>query len=102
MDPSVGALAGGARHAGADHSGEAPHGLQGLRGEIDVRVEGHRELDLASQDHLQEAYAGLGYRAGDFPESERATAEVLSIPVYPELTDDQINYVAETIRRAQG
>ena len=49
--------------------------------------------------HLQEAYAHLGHAAGDFPESERATREVLSIPVYPELTDDQIEYTAAQIRR---
>ncbi len=49
--------------------------------------------------HLQEAYAHLGHSAGDFPEAERATQEVLSIPVYPELTDDQIEYTAEHVRR---
>jgi dTDP-4-amino-4,6-dideoxygalactose transaminase len=49
--------------------------------------------------HLQEAYAHLGHKPGDFPESEKATAEVLSIPVYPELSDEQIAYVAHLIRR---
>ncbi len=49
--------------------------------------------------HLQEAYADLGYRPGSFPEAERATTEVLSLPVYPELSDEQIVYVARLIRQ---
>jgi dTDP-4-amino-4,6-dideoxygalactose transaminase len=48
--------------------------------------------------HVQEAYRHLGYREGDFPESEGATREVLSIPVYPELTSPQIDHVAASIR----
>ncbi len=50
--------------------------------------------------HLQECFRSLGYRAGDFPESERATAEVLSIPVYPELTEGQRAEVVEAITAA--
>jgi dTDP-4-amino-4,6-dideoxygalactose transaminase len=52
--------------------------------------------------HLQECFAYLGYREGQFPESERACREVLSIPVYPELTHDQLSYVAEMIRAFFG
>ena len=50
--------------------------------------------------HLQECFRSLGYEAGDFAESERATAEVLSIPVYPELSEAQKEEVAEAIASA--
>jgi dTDP-4-amino-4,6-dideoxygalactose transaminase len=46
--------------------------------------------------HLLPAYADLGYRAGQFPHSERAANEVLSLPMFPELTADQ----SETVARA--
>jgi dTDP-4-amino-4,6-dideoxygalactose transaminase len=49
--------------------------------------------------HLQSAYKGLGCQPGEFPEAERATQEVLSIPVYPELSNDQIESVAESVRQ---
>ena len=39
----------------------------------------------------------MGYKAGDFPATERATAEVLALPIYPELVEDDINYVADAI-----
>jgi len=48
--------------------------------------------------HLQPAYADLGYRRGDFPVSESAYERNLSLPMYPDLTDEQIHYVAETLR----
>ncbi len=52
--------------------------------------------------HTQEAYRYLGYREGDFPNAERAAREVLSLPVHPELTDEQIDYVADVLRRFEG
>lgn len=52
--------------------------------------------------HLQECFSYLGHREGDFPESERAAREVLSIPVYPELSSAQREYVAATIREFFG
>ena len=48
--------------------------------------------------HLQDCFAYLGYKERDFPESERASREVLSLPVYPELTAEQRGYVAAAIR----
>jgi dTDP-4-amino-4,6-dideoxygalactose transaminase len=48
--------------------------------------------------HRQPAYIALGYGDVSLPHTERAAAEVLSLPMYPELTDDAIAYVAETVR----
>jgi dTDP-4-amino-4,6-dideoxygalactose transaminase len=48
--------------------------------------------------HLLPAYADLGYEAGDFPEAEAAAREELSLPMYPELTADQIERVSEAVR----
>jgi dTDP-4-amino-4,6-dideoxygalactose transaminase len=47
--------------------------------------------------HLQPLYASLGHRPGDFPHSERAAQEVLSLPMYPELRKEQIARVVESI-----
>lgn len=47
--------------------------------------------------HLQPAYAGLGYARHAFPQSEKAADEVLSLPLYPEMTDDQIRSVTRAL-----
>ncbi len=47
--------------------------------------------------HLQTGYQSLGYKQGDFPKTERLSLEVLSIPMYPELTDEQIEHVTVSI-----
>jgi len=48
--------------------------------------------------HLQTALKDLGYKPGDFPHAERAAAEVLALPLYPELRDDEQQTVVTAIR----
>src|SRR5216683_5384260 len=47
--------------------------------------------------HLQPAFANLAYKSGSFPESEDASAKVLSLPIFPELTEEQLRIVVQTI-----
>jgi dTDP-4-amino-4,6-dideoxygalactose transaminase len=48
--------------------------------------------------HLQKCFAPLGYKTGDMPHSEAAALETLALPIYPELSEDQIRYVAAAVR----
>src|SRR5581483_10873512 len=48
--------------------------------------------------HLQPVYKNLGYHKGDFPETEKASQEILSLPMYPELTHAQMERIVETMR----
>jgi dTDP-4-amino-4,6-dideoxygalactose transaminase len=48
--------------------------------------------------HLQKAYASLGHKPGDFPVAEKAAREVLSLPIYPELTDKQVQRVTDVVK----
>ena len=48
--------------------------------------------------HLQKVYAELGYGEGDFPVAEEISRRILPLPMYPELTDEQVDYVIATVR----
>jgi dTDP-4-amino-4,6-dideoxygalactose transaminase len=87
-----------------------PSGYQHVFHQYAIRVQRREELQqfLTSRKigsmvyypvplHTQPIYAGLGCKTGDFPESERAASEVLSLPMYPELRPEQIRRVAEAI-----
>ena len=52
--------------------------------------------------HLQPAYRALGYRKGDFPVSEALARDELSLPMYPELTEEQIRTIARAVRTASS
>ena len=69
-------------------------GLQQFLGEKGIATGLHYPLPL----HLQKAYEHLGYKRGAFPVAEKAAARLLSLPMYPELTRDQIEYVADSIK----
>ncbi len=62
--------------------------------ELGIQVGVHYPIPI----HLQPAHRDLGYLEGSFPVSEAIAREVLSLPIYPELTDDQIDSVAEAFR----
>ena len=70
--------------------------LQKTFNEAGVQTGRHSPIPI----HLQAAYSGLGYKAGDFPEAERQASRVLSLPMFPELTAEQIAHVAEVAHSA--
>lgn len=52
--------------------------------------------------HLQECYKDLGYKVGDFPASEKAASTVLSLPIFPELTDAEVAHVIASVNSFRG
>jgi dTDP-4-amino-4,6-dideoxygalactose transaminase len=48
--------------------------------------------------HLQKCFEYLGYKRGDFPESEKAASRTLAIPVYPDLTKEEMDYIVASIK----
>lgn len=52
--------------------------------------------------HLQKALEGFGYRPGDFPHAEEACREVLSLPIFPELAENEIGYIIQSIHEWNG
>jgi dTDP-4-amino-4,6-dideoxygalactose transaminase len=69
-------------------------GLQKFLAEKGIATGLHYPLPL----HLQKAYAHLGYKKGDFPVAEHAAERLLSLPMYPELAAEQIDYVCSSIK----
>ena len=69
-------------------------GLQKFLSEKGIATGLHYPLPL----HLQKAYAHLGHKKGDFPVAEHTAKHLLSLPMYPELTGEQIDYVCTCIR----
>ncbi len=69
-------------------------GLQKYLGEKGIGTGLHYPVPL----HLQKAYAHMGYKEGDFPVSESVSKKLLSLPMFAELTKEQIEYVCESIK----
>lgn len=69
-------------------------GLMKYLAEKEIQTALHYPLPL----HLQKAYSFMNYKKGDFPIAERCCEEILSLPMYPEITEEQIDFVCSSIK----
>lgn len=73
-------------------------GLQKHLGEAGVASGIHYPIPI----HMQDAYAELPYQEGSFPETEAYAKNILSLPIYPEITEEMIDYVVEKVAEFTG
>ncbi|MFZ3072350.1 MAG: DegT/DnrJ/EryC1/StrS family aminotransferase, partial [Thermodesulfobacteriota bacterium] len=76
-------------------------GRDALRRHLDSKGIGS-EIYYPVPLHMQKCFGNLGYKKGDFPESEAAAKETIALPIYPELKKEEILYVAGRIREFYG
>lgn len=99
----------GVRTVHEDPAGEAVYHLYVIRvANRDAAAASLNEAGVATgihypvPIHLQPAYASLGLGVGSFPVAERAANEMISLPMYPELPDEAVDYVIDCVRKALG
>ncbi len=63
-------------------------------GEKDIQTALHYPIPL----HMQKAYSYLNLKKGDFPIAEKCCEEILSLPMFPEITEEQVDYVCNIIK----